>query len=47
MHVLSKQQLSYVKMMRNYADSKALTKKQVDNLKDAFITAVKSGYQYK
>lgn len=47
MHVLSKQQLSYVKMMRNYADSKTLTKKQIDSLKDAFIAAVKAGYQYK
>lgn len=47
MHILSKQQLSYVKMMRNYADSKTLTKKQIDSLKDAFIAAVKAGYQYK
>lgn len=33
--------------MRNYADSKTLTKKQIDSLKDAFIAAVKAGYQYK
>lgn len=47
MHVLSKQQISSVKMMRNYGDSKSLTKKQIDCLKDAFIVAVKGGYQYK
>ena len=47
MHVLSKQQISSVKMMRNYGDSKSLTKKQIDYLKDAFIVAVKGGYQYK
>ena len=47
MHVLSKQQISSVKMMRNYGDSKSLTKKQIDCLKDAFIIAVKGGYQYK
>lgn len=47
MHVLNKQQISSVKMMRNYGDSKSLTKKQIDCLKDAFIVAVKSGYQYK
>lgn len=47
MHVLSKQQISSVKMMRNYGDSKSLSKKQIDCLKDAFIVAVKGGYQYK
>lgn len=45
-HILSKQQISMVKMMRSYGDNKTLTKKQVDFLKDIFITAVKRGYQY-
>ncbi len=47
MHVLSKQQLSCVKSMRNYVDGTSLTKKQIDCLKDAFMVAVKSGYPYK
>ena len=47
MHVLSKQQLLCVKMMRNYVTGKSLTKKQIDYLKEAFVVAVKRGFQYK
>lgn len=45
-HILSKSQISIVKMMRSYGDTKTLTKKQIDFLKDTFIFAVKRGYQY-
>lgn len=47
LHILSRQQLSIVKMMRSCGNSTSLTKKQIDFLKDIFITAVKRGYQYK
>lgn len=45
-HILSKQQLNMVKMMRSHGDNRVLTKKQIDFLKDIFIIAVKQGYQY-
>ena len=45
-HILSKQQLNMVKMMRSHGDNRVLAKKQIDFLKDIFIIAVKQGYQY-
>lgn len=46
-HILNNSQIRMVKYMRIIADSEtSLTKKQIDFLKDIFMSAVKQGYKY-